>query len=125
MSMQAMLMPMFAQVALSFVLFFRMQFLRLGAVRLGQVPAHSVALRESNWPPRVTQIGNVYHNQLETLLFYVLVLLAMVTQTGDSILLVLSWLCVASCFMHAYIHLTPTASVHEPQYFWSGPSALR
>jgi hypothetical protein len=126
MSMQAMLMPVFAQVALTFVLFFWIQFLRLGAVRLGQVPANSVALREPNWPPRVTQIGNVYHNQLETpLLFYVLVLLAMVTQTGDSILLVLSWLCVASRFMPAYIHLTPTASVHEPQYSWSGPSALR
>jgi hypothetical protein len=46
MSMQAMLMPVFAQVALTFVLFFWIQFLRLGAVRLGQVPANSVALRE-------------------------------------------------------------------------------
>jgi hypothetical protein len=36
----------------------------------------------------------------------VLILLAMVTQTADSILLVLSWLFVASRFVHAYIHLT-------------------
>ena len=107
MSMQAMLMPVFAQVALTFVLLFWMQFLRLRAVRRGLVPAYSVALREPNWPARVTQIGNAYHNQLETpLLFYVLILLAMVTQTADSILLVLSWLFVASRFVHAYIHLT-------------------
>ena len=107
MSMQAMLMPVFAQVALTFVLLFWMQFLRLRAVRRGQVPAHTVALREPNWPARVTQISNAYHTQLETpLLFYVLILLAMITQTGDSILLVLSWLFVASRFVHAYIHLT-------------------
>ena len=51
----------------------------------GLVPAHTVALREPNWPPRVIQIGNAYHNQLETpLLFYVLVLLAMVTRPPTS-----------------------------------------
>src|SRR6476661_2308222 len=100
MSMQATLMPVFAQVSLTFVLLFWMQFLRMRAISRGEVPAHSIALREPNWPPRVTQIGNAYHNQLETpLLFYVLILLAIVTQTADSILFVLSWL-------HAYIHLT-------------------
>jgi hypothetical protein len=107
MSMQAMLMPVFAQVALTFVLLFWMQFLRLRAIRHGLVPAYAVALREPNWPTRVTQISNAYHNQLETpLLFYVLILLAMVTQTADSILLILSWLFVTSRFVHAYIHLT-------------------
>src|SRR6476620_9054602 len=107
MSMQAMLMPVFAKVALTFVLLVCMQFSRMRAIRRGQVPAHSIALREPNWPPRVTQIGNAYHNQLETpLLFYVLILLAIVTQTADSILFVLSWLFVVSRFVHAYIHLT-------------------
>ena len=77
MSMQALLMPVFAQVALTFVLLFWMQFLRMRAIRQAQVPAHSIALREPNWPARVTQVGNAYHNQLETpLLFYVLILLA-------------------------------------------------
>ena len=43
-----------------------------------------MALREPNWPARVTQISNAYHNQLETpLLFYVLILLAMITETAD------------------------------------------
>ena len=55
----------------------------------------------------LTQIGNAYHNQLETpLLFYVLILLALITKTADSILFVLSWLFVGSRFVHAYIHLT-------------------
>jgi hypothetical protein len=107
MSFEAMLMPVFAQVALTFVLLFWMQMLRLKAIRKGQVPAHTVALREPNWPARLTQISNAYHNQLETpLLFYVLILLAIITETADSILFVLSWLFVGSRFLHAYIHLT-------------------
>jgi hypothetical protein len=95
--MQAMPMLVFAQVALTFVLLFWIQFLRMRGIRRGQVPAHSIALREPNWPLRVTQIGNAYHNQLETpLLFYVLILLALVTRTADSILFVLSRLFVAA-----------------------------
>ncbi len=102
-----MLLPVFAQVALPFVLLFWMQFLRLRAIRRGLVPAYAVALRQPNWPARLTQISNAYHNQLETpLLFYVLILLAIITKTADSILFVLSWLFVGSRFLHAYIHLT-------------------
>ena len=81
MSMQAMLMPVFAQVALTFVLLFWMQFSRMRAGRRGPGSRPCGRAREPNWPPRVTQIGNAYHNQLETpLLFYVLILLALVTQ---------------------------------------------
>ena len=125
MSIQAMLMPVFAQVALTFVLLFWMQFLRMRAIRRGQVPAHSIALREPNWPPRVTQIGNAYHNQLETpLLFYVLILLAIVTQTADSILFVLSWLFVVSRFVHAYIHLTSNRIDRRAPVFLVGAIGL-
>jgi hypothetical protein len=107
MSMQAMLMPVFAQVALTFALLFWMSILRIQAIRQGKVAPHAIALREPNWPPRATQIGNAYHNQLETpLLFYALILLALETRTADSILLVLSWLFVVSRFVHAYIHIT-------------------
>ena len=60
-----------------------------------------------NWPPRATQVGNAFHNQLETpLLFYILILLALITNTADNILCVLGWLFVATRFAHAYVHLT-------------------
>src|SRR5262245_33248994 len=132
MSMQAMLMPVFAQVALTFVLLFWMQSSRMRAIRQGQVPAHSIALREPNWPPRVTQIGNAYHNQLETpllfygliLLVYGLILLALVTSTADSILFVLSWLFVASRIVHAYIHLTSNRIDRRAPVFLVGAIGL-
>ena len=54
MSLVAILMPMFAQVVLTFVLLFWMALLRL---QRGPVAAMSspqqIALREPNWPPRV------------------------------------------------------------------------
>lgn len=107
MTIQAILVPMFAQVGLTFALLFWMSVLRIRFIRRGEVQPKSIALREPNWPPRATQIGNAYHNQLETpLLFYALVLLALETGTADSILLVLSWMFVASRFVHAYIHVT-------------------
>ena len=90
MSIQAILLPMFVQVALTFVLLFWMGALRLRAIRLGQVDPQQVRLREPNWPPRVLQIGNAFHNQLELpVLFYVVMLLALQTQTLDVVLLVL------------------------------------
>jgi hypothetical protein len=125
MTMQAMLLPVFAQVALTFVLLFWMQLLRLRAIRKGEVAAHTVALREPNWPPRVIQVSNAYHNQLETpLLFYVLVLLAMITNTADSILLILSWLFVVSRFVHAYIHLTSNRIAARAPVFLVGAIGL-
>ena len=84
MSIQAILLPMFVQVGLTFVLLFWMAALRHRALRSGEVDPHKVRLREPNWPPRVTQIANAFHNQLELpTLFYVVVLLALITETLD------------------------------------------
>ncbi|MGZ5779288.1 MAG: MAPEG family protein, partial [Croceibacterium sp.] len=107
MSIEAILIPMFAQVALTFVLLFWMSVLRLRAVRSGAVQAQQIALRERNWPPRVIQISNAFHNQLELpILFYVVSLLALITETLDVTLYVLSWMFVLARYLHAYIHVT-------------------
>ena len=72
MSIQAILMPMFAQVALTFALLFWMTILRLRVIRKGEVRPQQVALREPAWPPHVIQVGNaVAHFNL---LFYGLML---------------------------------------------------
>jgi hypothetical protein len=125
MSIQAILMPMLVQVGLTFVLLFWMGALRSRALRLGQVDAHHVRLREPNWPPRVLQIGNAYHNQLELpVLFYVVVLLAFQTQTLDVVLLVLSWMFVLSRLVHAYVHVTSNRLDRRTGVFGVGAIAL-
>jgi hypothetical protein len=107
MSVQAIVFPVFVQVTLTFVLLFWMGGVRFTAVRNRQVHARDIALGQSNWPPRITQIGNAYHNQLQLpVLFYILVILALVTRQADVLFVVLAWLFVILRIAHVYIHVT-------------------
>ena len=55
MTIQAVLLPLFVQVVLTFVLLFWTGRLRVGAVRRGEVHPRDIALREPNWGTRETQ----------------------------------------------------------------------
>jgi len=115
MSIQSILLPLFVEVVLTFVLGFWSASVRLGAVRRGDVRPRDVALREPNWPKRETQIANAYHNQLELpVLFYALTVLAIITRHADFLFVVLAWLFVLLRLAHAYIHVT---SNHMGQRF--------
>ncbi|ODR99772.1 hypothetical protein AUC69_09230 [Methyloceanibacter superfactus] len=125
MSIEAILMPMFVQVALTFVLLFWTIILRLRAVRRGEVKPEQIALREPNWPPRVLQISNAFHNSVEMpVLFYVVVLLALITRTLDVTLYVLMWMFVVSRIVHATIHVTSNRLSHRTPVFLIGAIAL-
>jgi hypothetical protein len=96
MSIQAVLLPLFVQVALTFVLLFWMTRLNVAAVRSGTVRQQDIALREPNWPARNHQIQNAYHNQLELpTLFYVLAILSIALRHADLIFVLLAWVFVA------------------------------
>jgi hypothetical protein len=125
MSIHAILMPMFVQVGLTFVLLFWMAGLRLRAIRSGEVDPEKIRLREPHWPPRVLQISYAYQNQLELpLLFYVVVLLAFASNTLDVTLLILSWLFVLSRLVHAYVHVTSNRLDRRTGVFGVGVIAL-
>ncbi|MGH6864929.1 MAG: MAPEG family protein [Methyloceanibacter sp.] len=125
MSIQAILLPMFAMVALAFVLLFWTLLLRLRVLRRGEVSPHQVALREQAWPPYVIQIGNAFHNQLELpMLFYVAVLLALITRTLDVVLYVLMWMFVISRYLHTFIHASYNRLDHRTAVFMLGAIAL-
>ena len=107
MSIQAVLLPLFVEVALTFVLLFWMAGARFAAVRRGDVRPRDVALGESNWPKQETQIANAYHNQIQLpVLFYVLTILAIVTRHADLLFVVLAWIFVVLRLAHAYVHVT-------------------
>jgi hypothetical protein len=115
MSIQSILLPLFVEVVLTFVLGFWSASVRLAAVRRGDVRPRDVALREPSWPKRETQIANAYHNQLELpVLFYVLTVLAIITRHADFLFVVLAWLFVLLRLAHAYVHVT---SNHMGQRF--------
>lgn len=105
MSVQAILLPVFAQAALTFFLMFWMARTRLGAIRAGKVTTAELKRDWTSWPERPTQIAAAYHNQFQLpVLFYVLVLIALITTQADFLFVVLSWLFVILRVIHAYVH---------------------
>ena len=114
MSIQAVLLPLFVQVVLTFVLLFYTGHLRVGSVRRGEVKPRDIALREPNWDGPTTQVANAYHNQLELpLLFYVLTILAWITKQADLLFVVMAWVFVALRVLHAGVHVTSNRLSHR------------
>ena len=107
MSVQAVLLPLLVQVALTFALLFWTARVRTRAIREGKVHIRDIALAPQNWPPRPTQIANAYQNQLELpVLFYVVTILAWSTGQADLLFVVLAWVFVVLRLAHATIHVT-------------------
>src|ERR1041385_4435041 len=107
MPIQLVLLPLFVQVALTFVLWFWMAYHRTTMIRARVVHPRDIALREPNWPPHVLKVANAAHNQLEIpMLFYVLTILAIMAHKADVLFVVLAWLFVVSRIGHACIHVT-------------------
>ncbi len=107
MSIEVILAPVFAQVALTFVLLLLMGYWRLRAVRRGETRVRDIALGQSNWPPGPTQAANCFNNQFQVpVLFYLLVILAATLQKADWLFVIMSWSFVASRYVHAAIHTT-------------------
>ena len=121
MSITAILLPVYVQVALTFILLLWMGSSRLGSLRTGEVKVKDIALGERNWPSRILQVQNAYHNQLELpVLFYVLVTLALFTRKADMLFVVMSWMFVTSRFVHAAIHTTSNKMALRFQAFVVG-----
>jgi hypothetical protein len=107
MPIQEVLLPLFVEVLLTFLLFFGMAGLRTRDFGGGAVRPENVALREPNWPVRTTQFANSFANQFELpVLFYVLTILAYVTHWAGYVFLILAWIFVIFRILHAYVHVT-------------------
>jgi hypothetical protein len=107
MSLQAVLLPLFVEVILTFALMLWMGALRAGDFRSGAVKPQNVALRETIWPKRTMQAANSYSNQFELpVLFYVLTILEWVTRQAGYVFVVLAWIFVIFRVLQAYIHVT-------------------
>ena len=118
MSIKFILLPLFVEVALTFILWFWMAYYRVTLVRGGDVQPRDVALRQPNWPPHVLQIHNAAHNQIETpMLFYALTILAIITRQADMAFVALAWIYVVFRLLHAYVHVTSNrVSVRGPLF---------
>jgi hypothetical protein len=107
MTIRDVLLPLFVEVTLTFVLLFWMAFLRTTAIASGSTETHDIALRQPNWPVHATQVANSFHNQLELpILFYVLTILAWDTHHAGTVFVALAWLFVILRVIQAVIAVT-------------------
>ncbi|ETR74832.1 hypothetical protein X566_18620 [Afipia sp. P52-10] len=107
MSVTEVLLPVFAQVLLVFILLFWMGKERTTALAAREVQMKDIALDEPNWPRHATQLGNCLKNQFEfPVLFYVLVALALPLRQADLLFVLLSWVFVVTRYVHAGIFVT-------------------
>ena len=113
--------PLLVQVGLTFVLLFWMAFARVSAARRGEVEMKNIALSGDGWPERIRKISNSFQNQFELpVLFYLLVVLALVTNSVDKTLAGLAWGFVASRVLHALIHTTSNTVLHRFYAYLAG-----
>jgi len=107
MSIQAILLPLFVQVALTLGLGVWLATQRVIMLRRREVHPRDIALGQPNWPAHMLQVGNAFRNQFELpVLFYVLTILSIVTRHADWLFVVLAWVFVLSRLAHAYVHTT-------------------
>ena len=109
------LLPVFVLVALTLFLALWMGYERNRVIFSKEVKIKDIALSKEGWPDQAKKVSNSYHNQYELpVLFYILVVIAMIARKADLIFVVLSWVFVISRYVHAYIH---TTSNHVPRRF--------
>jgi hypothetical protein len=107
MSVQAILLPLFVQVILTFALGIYLAAMRGRDFKSGVARHDTIALREPNWSTRTLQATYSFSNQFELpVLFYVLTILEYVTHLAGIVFVVLAWIFVISRIAHAYVHIT-------------------
>ena len=112
------LLPVFVQVALTFILLMRMGMLRTAAIRRGAVKIRDIALGQPAWPDEIAKAARSFHNQLETpTLFYAWAAFTLITHKMDWLGLALAWAFVAARIGHALVHGTSNYVLHRFQIF--------
>jgi hypothetical protein len=119
------LLPVFVQVGLVFFLLLWMGVARTRALQARETRLKDVALGQSGWPERVTQIGNCFSNQFEVpVLFYVLIALALPLRHADLFIVLMSWVFVVTRFAHAGIFVTTNRVPQRGMAWFAGVLVL-
>ena len=106
MTIQAVLFPVFVEVALIFALLGATAKSRRDAMK-GGLRESDVALGSDRYPTRSRQISNAYANSFEMpTLFFAAVILAIVVHQAGTLFVLVEWLFVVARVGQAFIHTT-------------------
>jgi len=125
MSIQAILLPLFVEVALTLGLLLWLAVLRRNDFKSGAVRLSQIALREPNWPVKTQQVAYAFSNQFELpVLFYVLTILEIVTRQTDLVFVVLAWIFVLARIGQASVHTTSNVVLRRGTIYIVGALVL-
>jgi len=116
-----MMLPVFAQVLLTFVVLILMGRARGQSLRQNRTSmnARDVAFGDYQYNDAALKAANNFKNQFEMpVLFYAGIAFALILKQTDVVLLSLAWAFVLTRIVHAIIHLGPNVvSLRAPVYF--------
>jgi hypothetical protein len=127
MSTLAILAPLLAMAAITFVLMFGMVLTRRRAVMDKKTDPKDLLVRggKNPWPPQAAQFGDAYSNSFELpAVFYALVIVAFITKQADTIFVALSWAFVLCRAVQAYVHTTSNTRKYRSYAFRAGALVL-
>ena len=107
MTVQEILLPLFVEVILTFLLLFYLAPMRARDFKAGIATYDNIGLREPNWSKPTLQVAYSFSNQFELpVLFYVLTILAYVTHLAGLVFVILAWIFVIFRILQAVVHVT-------------------
>ncbi len=113
------LFPVFAMFVLTAFCLFRLARLRFTAVRNGEIdPKFFKLYRNADEPDKLRVHSRHLSNLFEApVLFYVIVIIAFVTQQSGMLPVVLAWAYVILRYAHSYVHLTTNHVMTRFRFF--------
>jgi hypothetical protein len=114
------LLPLLAQVALSFIVMSSMYRTRIAEMKTKQIHPQQIKSRSKS-KELLTDSASAsdnYSNLFELpVLFYTAILLTLILMVQDSILVFLAWAFVSSRYLHSFIHVTYNQVMHRFSVF--------
>ena len=110
------LLPVFAQVLLTFAVLLRMYQLRIAEMRARRIDPQSVASRETgrqaltDSAPAADNLMNLFEMPV---LFYVAMLIALALMLQEAVLVTFAWLYVLLRAAHSFIHVSYNTVMHR------------
>lgn len=111
--------PVFVQVLLTFILFGWMAVLRFREVKSGTVKVRDVADRTVTWSDKSTRVELAFYNQFQVpVLFYAACAFTAIYHQLGPVMIVLSWVFIASRAVQIYAHTVPNnVNLRANSYF--------
>lgn len=110
------LLPLLAQVVLTFIVMTGMYRTRVTEMKAKQIHPQKISTRSKSRELLTDSAAAAdnYSNLFETpVLFYTAILLTLILMVQDSILVTLAWAYVAARYVHSFIHVTYNRVMHR------------